>query len=167
MAKNTNRRRRRNDTSVYNIEKELNVFVIGLYRKDKRGYRNWRQRAILVTLYGESAVKNDVQLLADKITELEGGDEPYKTEVITENEFINVRGECRPQDSAIISIGSPLVIVKRSPKTGLYYWNDDYNYCPKSSIPLRYVIRASSDGKGICPELTRRATDEIPQIQST
>lgn len=151
------RRRRGNVTpSLYDIEEDLNVFVIGLYQKDRRGYRNWRQRALLVTLLDEKSVKDDVNLLADKITELEGSDDPYYTEVIPEAAFITTTRESRPQDSAVISISSPLVIAKRSPKTGKYYWTEEYEFCPEKGVPLRYVIQSSSNGQGICPELTQQ-----------
>ncbi len=132
---------------IEDIEAGINVFVFSLYRIDAREYRNYRQRSILVTLKSKSNVTQRLEELAKDIDQLEDHEESYQIEVLDNEDFINLDREQRPQDSAIVSVVSPLVIAKRSPQTGRVFYNDSFQHCPHTSAPLRHVIAAKHGGQ--------------------
>ena len=129
--------------SVRQIERSLSVYLVSVFKIDARDYRNYRQRAILVSPKSKNMVQDKIESLAQEIAAREGADDPenyFRVEVLDNDDFIDKKREQRPQDSAIISISRPLTIAKRSPHTGRLFYDDSYNYCPETSAQLRYVI---------------------------
>ena len=129
--------------SLERIEDSIEIYTFSVFWKDQRGRRNYRQRAMLITMKPEIEVRNRIEQLAQEIAEIEGTDMPT-VEVVPSKKFIEKNRQYRPQDSAVCSIVSPLRIVKRSPKTGDIFYDESYKYCPKTSFALKRVIGAGN-----------------------
>lgn len=123
--------------SLLDIEKLIQVYSLSIFKKDKRGYIIYHQRAILISTDNNATIERDIKPILDKINKHENTE--FFSEILSFDSMIESKSNKKPFDSKIIHIQSPFVLAKKSPSTNIVY-PEDKKFCPDSGRKLHYCI---------------------------
>lgn len=125
------------DVQLDRVERLLRVQLLNVFRLDKRQQRLYLQRSILVTSKPDESVAAEMERLVQDISDDEHA---YDFEITGLHYRDGGKRPQVPYDSSVISITSPLVVVRRSPKTGQIFHDPEMQWCPHTAVALRPFI---------------------------
>lgn len=121
------------------LDEIINVYLLSLYRYDKRKHKIFEQRSIVISYHNHERLFVDLELIVNALNEADGVSRQqffFDLEDLSETTQIKTL----QFDSIVKHLGKPLVIAKRSPRTGQVYADVDMQFCPHTCTPLRFMI---------------------------